>query len=131
VVGERRGLLSGGERQRLCLARAMLRRPQLLILDEATNAIDIESEQVLFERLFRAIPHGPLSGVRSIGASRSLAVFAIVVEATDEKAAAFYRDFGFTPFPSARSDCSCLRRKRQKLFPVRCRPTQDCGKMRQ
>ena len=35
-----------------------------------------------------------------IGAARSLAVFAIVVEATDEKAAAFYRDFGFVPFPS-------------------------------
>ena len=35
-----------------------------------------------------------------IGASRSLAVFAIVVEATDEKAAAFYRYFGFAPFPN-------------------------------
>ena len=37
---------------------------------------------------------------RVISASRSLAVFAIVVEATDEKATAFYRDFGFAPFPS-------------------------------
>ena len=37
---------------------------------------------------------------RVIGAARSLAVFAIVVEATDETAAAFYRDFGFAPFPS-------------------------------
>jgi len=37
---------------------------------------------------------------RVISASRSLAVFAIVVEATDEKVAAFYRDFGFAPFPS-------------------------------
>jgi GNAT superfamily N-acetyltransferase len=37
---------------------------------------------------------------RLIGAARSLAVFAIVVEATDETAAAFYRDFGFAPFPS-------------------------------
>jgi GNAT superfamily N-acetyltransferase len=37
---------------------------------------------------------------RVIGAARSLAVFAIVVEAADEKAAAFYRDFGFMPFPS-------------------------------
>jgi GNAT superfamily N-acetyltransferase len=34
-----------------------------------------------------------------IGVSQSLAVFAIVVEATDEKAAAFYSDFGFVPFP--------------------------------
>jgi GNAT superfamily N-acetyltransferase len=37
---------------------------------------------------------------RVIGAAHSLAVFAIVVEATDEKAAAFYRDFGFAPFPN-------------------------------
>src|SRR6202162_3759775 len=37
---------------------------------------------------------------RIIGAARSLAVFAIVVEATDERAAAFYRDFGFAPFPN-------------------------------
>jgi predicted GNAT family N-acyltransferase len=37
---------------------------------------------------------------RVIGASRSLAVFAIVVAATNEKAAAFYRDFGFAPFPN-------------------------------
>ena len=37
---------------------------------------------------------------RVIEAGRSLAVFAIVVEATNEKAAAFYRDFGFVPFPS-------------------------------
>ncbi len=37
---------------------------------------------------------------RVLGAARTLAVFAIVVEAGDEKAAAFYRDFGFKPFPS-------------------------------
>lgn len=38
--------------------------------------------------------------LRVIGATRSLAVFAIVVEATDEKAVDFYRDFGFTAFPN-------------------------------
>ena len=37
---------------------------------------------------------------RVIGAARSLAVFAIVVESMDEKAAAFYRGFGFTAFPN-------------------------------
>jgi len=37
---------------------------------------------------------------RVMGAARSLAVFAIVVESIDEKAAAFYRDFGFTAFPN-------------------------------
>jgi hypothetical protein len=35
-----------------------------------------------------------------IGATCSLAVFAIVVDATDEKAAVFYRNFGFVPFPN-------------------------------
>ena len=56
VVGERGSLLSGGERQRLCLARAMLRRPHLLVLDEATSAIDIEGEHALLKRLLRTTP---------------------------------------------------------------------------
>ena len=51
VVGERGTLVSGGERQRLALARAILRRPRLLILDEATNAIDIPGERLLLKRL--------------------------------------------------------------------------------
>lgn len=51
VVGERGTLVSGGERQRLALARAILRHPRLLILDEATNAIDVAGERDIFERL--------------------------------------------------------------------------------
>ncbi|MDP8912974.1 MAG: ABC transporter ATP-binding protein/permease [Pseudomonadota bacterium] len=51
VVGERGTLLSGGERQRIALARALLRRPRLLVLDEATNAIDIEGERKILEDL--------------------------------------------------------------------------------
>lgn len=51
IVGERGALVSGGERQRIALARAVLRRPRLLVLDEATNAIDIPTERLVLERI--------------------------------------------------------------------------------
>lgn len=50
-IGARGKQLSGGQRQRIALARAMLRNPQLLILDEPTSAIDAQSEALLVKSL--------------------------------------------------------------------------------
>ncbi|KIV75302.1 Lipid A export ATP-binding/permease protein MsbA [Bacillus mycoides] len=53
LIGDRGVKLSGGERQRLVLARAILRKPSILVLDEATSALDAENEAKIQEALER------------------------------------------------------------------------------
>lgn len=67
VIGERGSKLSGGQRQRIAIARALLHQPKLLILDEATTALDPKTEAEICETLKRlsgrmtiiAISHQP------------------------------------------------------------------------
>jgi ABC-type multidrug transport system fused ATPase/permease subunit len=57
IVGEGGLLLSGGQRQRLSIARAYLRDPQIVILDETTAALDLDSEARVYEAQSRLLGH--------------------------------------------------------------------------
>ncbi len=64
--------LSGGEQQRVAIARALLARPQWLLLDEATTALDEDTEAAIYRMLAERLPH---TTVVSIGHRSTLAAF--------------------------------------------------------
>jgi len=70
VVGQRGVTLSGGQRQRIAIARALLVRPKVLILDDSTSAVDIETEVRLQDALDRLIQDSAHTTTRFIVAQR-------------------------------------------------------------
>ncbi|BBE30068.1 ABC transporter ATP-binding protein [Tepiditoga spiralis] len=56
VLGENGSNLSDGQKQRITIARAIIRKPDLLILDESTNAIDSKTEEKIFDSISKIIP---------------------------------------------------------------------------
>jgi ATP-binding cassette, subfamily B, multidrug efflux pump len=57
LVGQRGVNLSGGQKQRLAIARALIRQPSILILDDSTSAVDVETESRLQQELSRIMEH--------------------------------------------------------------------------
>ncbi len=70
VVGQRGITLSGGQRQRIAIARALLVQPKVLILDDSTSAVDIETEVKLQDALDRLISSSAHTTTRFIVAQR-------------------------------------------------------------
>jgi ATP-binding cassette, subfamily B, multidrug efflux pump len=70
VIGQRGVTLSGGQRQRIAIARALLVKPKVLILDDATSALDIETEIRLQDALERLISRSQDTTTRFVVAQR-------------------------------------------------------------
>ena len=80
-TGERGLALSAGERQRIALARALLRRPSILILDEPTSALDVKTEALIAANLRASLPDATIIVITHKPALAQIADTIITVEA--------------------------------------------------
>jgi ATP-binding cassette subfamily B protein len=80
-TGERGLALSAGERQRIALARALLRRPSILILDEPTSALDVKTEALIAANLRASLPDATIVVITHKPALARIADTVITVEA--------------------------------------------------
>ena len=80
MVGPNGFRLSGGQRQRIALARAFLRNAEILVLDEATSQIDVESEQLIHEALSRYVENRTVIMITHRASTLALADTIVEVE---------------------------------------------------
>lgn len=80
IVGERGLTLSGGQRQRIAIARAVLERPRVLILDDATSAIDATTEHAIYEQLSSELSDVTIIAVAHRNSTLSLADSVALIE---------------------------------------------------
>jgi len=92
-IGERGAKISGGQRQRIGLARAFYKKPEVLILDEATNALDGKTEKIILSRIKRQAGLG-MTVIKIAHRLTDFQLFDQVIEIKNGKINVKQKDFG-------------------------------------